>query len=123
MPRATIYFKGIEDQNVRTKYLRFLLNDVPLFEYKLSQSSSSLPQNFKIYEGALPQGKHILKVEGTWGWSSSKLLADEDISWSLDKKYEIQSEGQAVSKEYSLVAGTASASKKIDISLKTGDGR
>ncbi|MEI8027055.1 MAG: hypothetical protein WCI18_11970 [Pseudomonadota bacterium] len=123
MPRVTIFFKGLEDQKVRTKYLRFLLNDVPLFEYKLSQSSSSLPQNFKIYEGALPQGKHTLKVEGVWGWSSSRLLADEDISWSLDKKYEIQSDGQAVAKEYSLVAGAVLASKKIDISLKTGDGR
>ncbi len=123
MPRATVFYKGLQDQNVRTKYLRVLLNDIPLFEYKLSQSSSALPQNFKVYEGALPQGKHTLKVEGVWGWSSSKLLADEDISWSLDKKYEIQSEGQAVSKEYSLVAGSASGSKKIDVSLKTGDGR
>lgn len=123
LPRATILYQGLQDQNIRPKYLRFLLNDVPLFEYKISQSSAHLPLSFKIYEGALPQGKHTLKVEGVWGGSSSKLLADEDISWRFEKNYEIQSDGQAVSKQYNLVAEFASPSKKMEISLKTGDVR
>lgn len=121
MPRATIHFKGPEDGNIRTKYLRVVLNEVPLFEYKLAQSSAILPGKFKVYEGSLPQGNHILKVEGVWARSSSKLLADEDLSWSFEKKYEIKSEGGPVAKQYSLVTQQASLGRKMEVALKPGE--
>jgi hypothetical protein len=121
MPRATIHFQGPDDGKLRTKYLRVLLNEVPLFEYRLAQSSAMLPSKFKVYEGSLPQGNHILKVEGVWARSSSKLLADEDLSWSFEKKYDLKSEGGAVAKQYSLVTGQASQGKKMEVTLRAGE--
>jgi hypothetical protein len=120
LPRAKIVFIGPNAEKTRVKYLRITLNDIPLYEYNIANSSASFPQSFNIYEGTLPQGKHKLVVEGNWASLSNKLYSDDEVSWKINQNLELESSGSNTITTYALTAQNPTPTKRAEILLKVG---
>jgi len=120
LPRAKIVFQSPDANSSRAKFLRITLNDIPLYEYKIVNSSVPLPSSFSVYDGALPQGKHLLSIEGNWARLSDKLHFEDEVSWSVNKVIEIESTGTKSITHYALTALHPTSKNKGEILLKVG---